>query len=157
MAVTKGVRPKKVPMRQCMGCGEKKEKKDLIRIIRTPDEEIVLDVTGKKNGRGAYLCDSISCLSKARKKKAIDRALNMTIPEDVSIKSQLYKNVEENVYYLTIEKGRLSMKDLEQYCACATEFSELVTKEQSYIQYCKEHYKCIIKKGAIKVLRELAI
>ena len=49
------------------------------------------------------------------------------------------------------------MKDLEQYCACATEFSELVTKEQSYIQYCKEHYKCIIKKGAIKVLRELAI
>ena len=63
MAVTKGVRPKKVPMRQCMGCGEKKEKKDLIRIIRTPDEEIVLDVTGKKNGRGAYLCDSISCLS----------------------------------------------------------------------------------------------
>lgn len=48
MAVTKGVRPKKVPMRQCMGCGEKKEKKDLIRIIRTPDEEIVLDVTGKK-------------------------------------------------------------------------------------------------------------
>ena len=50
MAVTKGVRPKKVPMRQCMGCGEKKEKKDLIRIIRTPDEEIVLDVTGKKNG-----------------------------------------------------------------------------------------------------------
>ena len=76
MAVTKGVRPKKVPMRQCM-------KKDLIRIIRTPDEEIVLDVTGKKNGRGAYLCDSISCLSKARKKKAIDRALNMTIPEDV--------------------------------------------------------------------------
>lgn len=83
MAVTKGVRPKKVPMRQCMGCGEKKEKKDLIRIIRTPDEEIVLDVTGKKNGRGAYLCDSISCLSMARKKKAIDRALNMTIPEDV--------------------------------------------------------------------------
>ena len=83
MAVTKGVRPKKVPMRQCMGCGEKKEKKDLIRIIRTPDEEIVLDVTGKKNGRGAYLCDSISCLSKARKKKAIDLALNMTIPEDV--------------------------------------------------------------------------
>ena len=83
MSVTKGVRPKKVPMRQCMGCGEKKEKKDLIRIIRTPDEEIVLDVTGKKNGRGAYLCDSISCLSKARTKKAIDRALNMTIPEDV--------------------------------------------------------------------------
>ena len=82
---------------------------------------------------------------------------SMTIPEDVSIKSQLYKNVEENVYYLTIEKGRLSMKDLEQYCACATEFSELVTKEQSYIQYCKELYKCIIKKGAIKVLRELAI
>ena len=82
MAVTKGVRPKKVPMRQCMGCGEKKEKKDLIRIIRTPDEEIVLDVTGKKNGRGAYLCDSISCLSKARKKKAIDRVSVATDASD---------------------------------------------------------------------------
>ena len=68
MAVTKGVRPKKVPMRQCMGCGEKKEKKDLIRIIRTPDEEIVLDVTGKKNGRGAYLCDSISVFQRRERK-----------------------------------------------------------------------------------------
>ena len=79
MAVTKGVRPKKVPMRQCMGCGEKKEKKDLIRIIRTPDEEIVLDVTGKKNGRGAYICPDAECLKKARKSKGLERAFKMAI------------------------------------------------------------------------------
>ena len=71
MAVTKGVRPKKVPMRQCMGCGEKKEKKDLIRIIRTPDEEIVLDVTGKKNGRGAYLVIRSLVFQRRERKKQL--------------------------------------------------------------------------------------
>ncbi len=65
------------------GMWRKEREKGLDTHYSDSDEEIVLDVTGKKNGRGAYLCDSISCLSKARKKKAIDRALNMTIPEDV--------------------------------------------------------------------------
>lgn len=83
MAGAKGIRPRKIPMRQCMGCGERKEKKELIRIIRTPEGEIVLDTTGKQNGRGAYLCDSVECLKKARKRKALDRALNIPIPDSV--------------------------------------------------------------------------
>ena len=64
---------KKIPMRQCIGCGEMKSKKDLMRILKTPEEEIVLDVTGKKNGRGAYLCKSGECLLRARKNKGLDR------------------------------------------------------------------------------------
>ena len=54
--------PKKTPMRRCTGCGEMKEKKNLIRVVRTPDGEIGIDKTGKMNGRGAYLCDDLSCL-----------------------------------------------------------------------------------------------
>ena len=69
MAVTKGVRPKKVPMRQCMGCGEKKEKKDLIRIIRTPDEEIVLDVTGKMEEVPIFVIRSLVFQRRERKKQ----------------------------------------------------------------------------------------
>ena len=83
MAETKGVRPRKIPMRPCMGCGERKEKKQLIRIIRSPEEEIILDTTGKQNGRGAYLCNSVECLRKAQKKKALERALNTPIPDTV--------------------------------------------------------------------------
>ena len=60
---------KKIPMRQCVGCGEMKSKKEMMRVLKTPEEEIVLDVTGKKNGRGAYLCKSGECLLKARRIK----------------------------------------------------------------------------------------
>ena len=74
---------KKLPMRQCTGCGERREKKELIRIIRTPEEEIVVDFTGKKNGRGAYICNSVDCLKKAVKRKALERSLKTAIPEDV--------------------------------------------------------------------------
>lgn len=83
MAGNKGSRMKKVPMRQCTGCGERKEKKDLIRIIRTPDEEIQIDFTGKKNGRGAYICNSVECLKLAQKRKALDRSLKTEIPAAV--------------------------------------------------------------------------
>lgn len=83
MAGVKGVRPKKVPMRQCMGCGVRKEKKDLIRIIRTPEEEIILDTSGRKNGRGAYLCDNVECLRKAQKRKTMEKALKTPVPDDV--------------------------------------------------------------------------
>lgn len=91
--------------------------------------------------------------------KSLDMAEQfcLTVPNEVSIKSQLYKNVDENVYFLAVEKGRLAVKNLEKYCYRASEFSELVAKEEKYIQFCKEHYKCIIKKGAVKVLRELAL
>ena len=74
---------KSVPKRQCIGCGEMKEKRELIRILRTPEEEIVLDATGKKNGRGAYLCHSDECLSKAFKSKGLDRAFKMAVPKEV--------------------------------------------------------------------------
>lgn len=74
---------KKIPMRQCVGCGEMKSKKEMIRVIKTPEEEIVLDATGKKNGRGAYLCRSGACFAKARKTKAMERSLKVSIPEMV--------------------------------------------------------------------------
>ena len=78
-----GVRPRKVPMRQCTGCGERKEKRELIRIIKTPEDEIIVDFTGKKNGRGAYICNSTDCLKTARKRKSLERSLKMAIPDEV--------------------------------------------------------------------------
>ena len=74
---------KKVPMRQCVGCQEMKSKKELLRVLRTAEDEIVLDATGRKNGRGAYLCFSRECLAKARKNKGLERSLKMNIPPDV--------------------------------------------------------------------------
>lgn len=74
---------RKIPERQCLGCNEHKPKKELLRVVRTPEGEIVLDFTGKKSGRGAYICHSVSCLKKARKSKRIDRSLNVSVPEEV--------------------------------------------------------------------------
>ncbi|MEE1009402.1 MAG: YlxR family protein [Agathobacter sp.] len=74
---------KKVPMRQCVGCAEMKSKREMIRVIKTPENEVVLDSTGKKNGRGAYVCPNLECLKKARKSKGIERAFKMAIPNDV--------------------------------------------------------------------------
>lgn len=70
-------------MRQCTGCREMKNKKEMIRVIRTAEGEILLDATGRQNGRGAYLCKSPECLAKARKSKGLDRSLKVTIPEEV--------------------------------------------------------------------------
>lgn len=75
------VKKKKEPLRQCVGCREMKSKKEMVRVIRTPEDEIVMDLTGRKNGRGAYVCRSLNCFDKARKSKAFDRALNIPIPE----------------------------------------------------------------------------
>lgn len=74
---------KKIPMRQCIGCQEMKSKKELIRVLKTCDEEIVVDTTGKKNGRGAYLCKNVECLKKAKKTKSLERSLKVDIPTDV--------------------------------------------------------------------------
>lgn len=79
----KGPQGKKQPMRQCTGCGERKEKKELIRIIRSTENEIQVDYTGKKNGRGAYICNSVDCLNKARKRGALERSLKMAIPAEI--------------------------------------------------------------------------
>ena len=72
---------KKVPMRMCVACREMKPKKELIRVVRTPEGEIVADATGRKNGRGAYLCRSEACLNKALKIRALDRALEQPLTE----------------------------------------------------------------------------
>ncbi|MBP3676716.1 MAG: YlxR family protein [Agathobacter sp.] len=74
---------KKVPMRQCVGCGEMKSKKELLRVIKTPEEEIVLDATGRKNGRGAYICGKLECLKTARQRKGLERSLKVAIPDTV--------------------------------------------------------------------------
>lgn len=74
---------KKIPARQCCGCREMKNKKEMFRVIRTPEGEIVLDATGKKNGRGAYICPSSECLKKAEKSKGLERSLKVSIPQEV--------------------------------------------------------------------------
>ena len=73
---------KKIPLRQCVGCGEMKPKKELIRVIKTEDE-ILIDATGKKNGRGAYICGDPECLKRARKSKGLERSLKAVIPTEV--------------------------------------------------------------------------
>lgn len=74
---------KKTPLRQCVGCGQLMEKKNMIRVIRNPEGGIELDATGKKNGRGAYLCLSQDCLKKAEKSKGLERSFKMPIPKAI--------------------------------------------------------------------------
>ncbi len=74
---------KKIPMRQCMGCNEHKPKLELLRVVRSPEDEISLDFTGKKSGRGAYICRDVKCLRRARKSRRIDRLLEREIPDAV--------------------------------------------------------------------------
>lgn len=74
---------KKVPLRQCIGCQEMKEKKGMVRVIKTPEETIELDTTGRKNGRGAYICPRMECFMKARKSKGLERSLKTSIPQEV--------------------------------------------------------------------------
>ena len=74
---------KKIPMRQCLGCNEHKPKIELIRILRTPEGEITLDTTGKKSGRGAYICKNPACLKKLRKNRRAESNLGVSIPEEV--------------------------------------------------------------------------
>ncbi len=74
---------KKIPLRQCVGCGEMKGKKEMVRILKTTEGDIVLDMTGKKNGRGAYLCRSMECLKKARKGRGLERSFKISIPNEV--------------------------------------------------------------------------
>ncbi|MBQ8580396.1 MAG: YlxR family protein [Oscillospiraceae bacterium] len=74
---------KKIPQRQCMGCRERKEKRQLIRVVRTPDGNVQLDFSGKLSGRGAYICPDAACLQKARKAKSLERSLEVPIPDAV--------------------------------------------------------------------------
>ena len=74
---------KKLPLRMCTGCGEMKTKKELIRVLKTPEDEIVIDSTGKKNGRGAYICCQVTCLQKAIKTRGLERSLKVSIPKEL--------------------------------------------------------------------------
>lgn len=74
---------RKIPLRKCVGCCEMKPKKELVRIVKSPEGEISLDITGKKNGRGAYICNNSECFNKARKAKRLEKALDTQIPENV--------------------------------------------------------------------------
>lgn len=74
---------KKLPLRQCVGCQQMKPKKEMMRVLKTPEDEMILDTTGKKNGRGAYLCKDIECLKKAKKNKGLERSFKMRIPDRV--------------------------------------------------------------------------
>lgn len=75
--------PKKIPMRQCTGCREMKPKKELIRVVKSPENEISLDFRGKAQGRGAYVCRDMGCLKKAVKSRALERSLDIKIPEEI--------------------------------------------------------------------------
>ena len=84
---------KKIPLRQCIGCGEMKSKKEMIRVIKTAEDQILLDATGRKNGRGAYLCPSMERLKKAVKGRGLERSFKMAIPQEVY--EALGKEMEE--------------------------------------------------------------
>ena len=74
---------KKIPLRKCVGCGEMKPKKELIRVVKSPEGEISIDLTGKKSGRGAYICHSKECFLKARKSKRIEKSFSTAISDEV--------------------------------------------------------------------------
>ena len=77
------VKPRKIPQRQCVGWRTMYDKRDLLRVVKSPEGDISLDATGKKSGRGAYVCRNAECLKKAQKSKALERALEIAIPEEV--------------------------------------------------------------------------
>ncbi|MFZ5943662.1 MAG: RNase P modulator RnpM [Bacillota bacterium] len=82
--------PKKIPQRMCIGCQNMFDKRDLLRIVRTPEGEILLDQTGKKSGRGAYICTKLECFAKTKKTKKLEKALKTAIPAEV------YNKLQEN-------------------------------------------------------------
>lgn len=88
--------PKKIPLRKCIGCGEMKPKGELIRVLRMTDDSFTLDATGRKNGRGAYVCKSGACLEQAIKTKGLERSFKMSIPASVYEQlSEELKSIEQ--------------------------------------------------------------
>ena len=88
---------KKIPERTCIGCGQTKPKNDLLRIVKDKENNVFVDLTGKKNGRGAYICANTDCLEKARKSKGLERSLKVAIPDEV------YENLEKELENLEVE------------------------------------------------------
>lgn len=88
------MKTKKIPMRMCLGCGEMKPKRELIRVVKSKEGDISLDLTGKKSGRGAYICRSVECFDKARKARKFERSFSCQISEDIynSMEGELKEN-----------------------------------------------------------------
>ena len=88
------MKTKKIPMRMCLGCGEMKPKRELIRVVKSKEGDISLDLTGKKSGRGAYICKSVECFEKARKARKFERSFSCMISEDIynSMERELREN-----------------------------------------------------------------
>lgn len=88
---------RKIPLRKCTGCGEMKPKKELVRVVKSPENEIFLDLTGKKNGRGAYICRNADCLKKAQKSKRIERSFECAIPDEIfeAMERELKENEQQ--------------------------------------------------------------
>ena len=85
------MQPRKIPMRMCTGCGEMKPKREMVRVVKSPEGEISLDLTGKKAGRGAYVCRCLDCLQQARKARRLEKAFSCRIPDEV------YDKMEEEL------------------------------------------------------------
>lgn len=98
------MRPRKVPLRKCVACQEMKPKKELIRVVRTPEEEVLIDLSGKKAGRGAYLCGKVSCFKLAKKSRALDRALKQTVGMEI------YDQLEQD--FIAVEEQFHASKEL---------------------------------------------
>lgn len=88
------MKTKKIPMRMCLGCGEMKPKRELIRVVKSKEGDISLDLTGKKSGRGAYICKSVECFEKAKKARKFERSFSCMISEDIynSMEGELREN-----------------------------------------------------------------
>ncbi|MDD3243356.1 MAG: YlxR family protein [Eubacteriales bacterium] len=90
------IKPRKIPMRMCMGCRTRRPKRELVRVVRTPEGAVVLDPTGKKSGRGTYVCaDNPACLEKAVKSKALERALEAPVSQEIY--EELRRALEQNI------------------------------------------------------------
>ncbi len=85
------MKPKKIPLRKCTGCGDMKPKKELVRVVKSPEGEVSLDLTGKKPGRGAYVCPCLACLQAARKARRLEKGFACKIPDEV------YDRMEEEM------------------------------------------------------------
>lgn len=97
------MKQRKIPLRKCVACQEMKPKKELIRVVRTPDDQILIDLTGKKSGRGAYLCGKAECFRLAKKSKAFDRALKQNVSPDI------YDQLEQD--FIKVEDEFLANKE----------------------------------------------
>ncbi|WP_054956114.1 RNase P modulator RnpM [Paenibacillus dakarensis] len=97
------MKQRKIPLRKCVACQEMKSKKQLIRVVKTPEDTVLIDLTGKKSGRGAYLCGKLSCFKLAQKNKALDRALKH------HVQSEIYEQLAQD--FITVEDEFLAAKE----------------------------------------------